>query len=238
MNSPEQETTSVSIVMYDLADADGRRFSPNCWRTRMALAHKGLDCEARATLFTQIPGICGGGQKTVPVIEDAGRTVGDSWAIAEYLESAYPRRPSLFGGEAGRALSVFVQGWCMSTLHIGVADLIIADIHDRLDEIDKPYFRASREKIFARRLEDVQAGRESRVAAFRKSLHPIRHTLSRQRWIGGAAPLYADYLVFGALQWARIASDFTLLDPDDLAAQWFERMLDLHDGLGRRARAA
>lgn len=228
----------MSVVMYDLADSAGRRFSPNCWRTRLALAHKGLGCDARATKFTEIPTICDGSQKTVPVIEDGGRVVGDSWAIAEYLESAYPRRPSLFGGEAGRALCVFVQGWAAGVLHAGIADLIIADIHDRLDETDKPYFRASREKIFGRRLEDVQAGRESRLAAFRKSLQPVRHALARQPWIGGAAPLYADYLVFGALQWARVASDFILLEPDDLVAQWFERMLDLYDGLGRRASAA
>jgi glutathione S-transferase len=27
-----------------------------------------------------------------------GRRIGDSWAIAEHLEAAYPERPSLFGG--------------------------------------------------------------------------------------------------------------------------------------------
>ncbi len=33
----------MAITMYDLAGADpNRRFSPFCWRTKMALAHKGL----------------------------------------------------------------------------------------------------------------------------------------------------------------------------------------------------
>jgi len=33
----------MTIVLHDLTGADDRRFSPNCWRTRMALAHKGLE---------------------------------------------------------------------------------------------------------------------------------------------------------------------------------------------------
>ena len=34
------------IRFFDLAGADPDiRFSPNCWRIRMALAHKGLDAE-------------------------------------------------------------------------------------------------------------------------------------------------------------------------------------------------
>ena len=33
----------MAITLYDLAGADEhRRFSPYCWRTKMALAHKGL----------------------------------------------------------------------------------------------------------------------------------------------------------------------------------------------------
>jgi hypothetical protein len=34
----------VAITLYDLAGAEAeRRFSPFCWRTKMALAHKGLE---------------------------------------------------------------------------------------------------------------------------------------------------------------------------------------------------
>ena len=33
--------------LYELAGADeNRRFSPYCWRARMALAHKGLEVES------------------------------------------------------------------------------------------------------------------------------------------------------------------------------------------------
>ena len=62
--------------------------------------------------------------------------------------------------------------------------------------------------------------------------------LAVQPFIGGASPLFADYIVFGALQWARIVTPFRLLDDGDVVAQWFERCLDLHDGLGRKVAAA
>jgi glutathione S-transferase len=71
------------------------------------------------------------------------------------------------------------------------------------------------------------------VDGFRKSLEPLRRTLASQAFLGGERPLYADYLVFGAFQWARSISSFKLLDDDDPIKAWFERCLDLHDGLGR-----
>lgn len=223
------------IELYDLADARGRRFSPNCWRVRMALAHKGLDHTAIPVRFVDIPSITDGKQKTVPVIVDGKRVVGDSWAVANYLEDTYANKPSLFGGVGGRALALFVQNWTADVLHRGVIGFILRDIYLQLDDADKAYFRTTREKRFGRSLEDVQAGRADRIADFRASLQPLRLTLAAQSWIGGSSPHYADYLVFGAFQWARVASDFSLLTGDDPIAAWFERCLDLFGGLGRRA---
>ena len=57
----------------------------------------------------------------------------------------------------------------------------------------------------------------------------------RQEFLGGAAPNYGDYIVFGAFQWARTISDFRLLADDDPIFAWFQRMGDLFDGLGREA---
>ena len=54
----------------------------------------------------------------------------------------------------------------------------------------------------------------------------------------GAAPLFADYIVFGALQWARVVSPAQLLADDDIVAAWFGRCLDLYDGMGRKIPAA
>ncbi len=223
------------IVLYDLAGADGRRFSPYCWRTQMALAHKQLAGKTVATRYADIASIGDGKYKTVPVIEDGGRFIVDSWAIANYLEDCYPDRPSLFGGPAGRALTLFLQSWVADVLHRGISELILHDIYVQLDERDKAYFRTTREKRFGRALEDVQAGRATRVAELGKSIQPLRQVLGAQKWFGGEAPLYADYIVFGAFQWPRVVSSFPLLAADDPMAAWFGRCLDLFDGLGRRA---
>ena len=62
--------------------------------------------------FQQGDKIAFSGQEKVPVIIDKnadGKWVNDSWAIAKYLESAYPDRPSLFGGPAGQHLLVIFQ---------------------------------------------------------------------------------------------------------------------------------
>ena len=54
---------SMAIVMYDLAGADpALRFSPYCWRIRMALAHKGLPVETVPWRFTDKDAIAFSGQ--------------------------------------------------------------------------------------------------------------------------------------------------------------------------------
>jgi glutathione S-transferase len=224
---------TVAMVLYDLVGRDRRCFSPHCWRTRMALAHKGLEVEVRPVRFTEIPSIGDGACKTVPAIEADGRLIVDSWAIARWLEEAYPDRPSLFGGPAGLAYARFVQGFCVSVLHPGLISLILLDIFEHLAPEDQAYFRTTREQRFKRPLEEVQAGREERVGGFRAALQPVRLTVQEQPFLGGEAPLYPDYLLFGVFQWARVMSPFRLLADDDPIRAWFARCLDLHGGLGR-----
>lgn len=225
----------MSVILYDLVGIDDRRFSPHCWRTRMALAHKGLECDARPTCFGDIGAVAGGQFKTIPVIDDAGRLVVDSAVIAADLEQRYPDRPSLFGGPGGEALTLFVQNWCVAVLHAGLVPMIVLDIFQHLLPEDQATFRSTREQRFGRTLEEVQADRETRVVGFRKSLEPLRRTVQAQSFLGGDRPLYADYMVFGALQWARTISRFEVLEADDPIKAWFGRCLDLHDGLGRAA---
>lgn len=227
----------MPIVMYDLVGADDRRFSPNCWRTRMALLHKGLEHEARPTRFEEIKEICGGRTKTIPTIEDGETVVVDSLAIADYLEETYADSPSLFGGAAGRGLAAFVQNWTQTVVNPGVVGMVVADIHDNLVPSDQAYFRASREKLFGRALEDVQAGRDDRLEGFGKSLTPLRATVSKQPFLGGERPTYADYVAFAPFQWARSISDFRILTDDDPVSGWFGRVLDLYDGAARRSPA-
>lgn len=228
----------MAIILYELAGADPAvRFSPYCWRTRMALAHKGLEVESVPWRFSDKATIAFTDQGRVPVIRDGDRIVFDSWAIAEYLEAAYPGAPSLLGGAGGHGMARFVNSWADHVLVAGIARLVLADIHSVLAPQDKDYFRTSREARFGQSLEAVQADRDSAVAGFRQSLAPIRVTLGAQPFLGGAAPNYADYIVLGTFQWPRIVSAFQLLAADDPIYAWRERMLDLFGGLARNAPA-
>jgi glutathione S-transferase len=106
----------MSIIMHDLAGADPElRFSPYCWRVRFALAHKGLPVETIPWRFTEKEALGFSGQGRVPVIQDGGRAVSDSWSIAEYLEETVPT-PTLFGGPVGRAHAAFLNAWADSVL--------------------------------------------------------------------------------------------------------------------------
>jgi glutathione S-transferase len=154
-----------------------------------------------------------------------------------YLAARSPG-PSWCGGAGGRAHARFINAWADSTLLGAIARLILRDILDVIDPKDRDYFRASREQRFGMTLEAVQDGREQRLPAFRDLLAPVRLTLRAQPWLGGSSVSYADFILFGTLQWPRCVSRFELLAPDDPVAAWQERMLDLYGGLGRSAARA
>ncbi|MCQ8781389.1 glutathione S-transferase family protein [Mangrovibrevibacter kandeliae] len=229
----------MPMLLYELVGQDAERpFSPHCWKVRMAIAHKRLAYETRPVPFTGIGAVEGGVSKIVPILRDGDTVVSDSFAIAEYLERSYPDRPSLFGGEGGRALARFVEAWSMRVIHPFIGGSALTDIHAVLAPTDQAYFRQSREQRFGRPLEEVPQGREERLPAFRQSLEPLRAVLDRQLFLGGETPLFADHIVFGAFQWLRVASSFAVLEADDPIAAWFEACLDLYDGLGRKVPAA
>ncbi|HLJ63720.1 MAG TPA: glutathione S-transferase family protein [Stellaceae bacterium] len=226
----------MSLRLYDLAAADeARRFSPFCWRTRLALAHKGLTVETIPWRFTEKEVLRPSGSEKVPVLVDGTRWIAESSVIAHYLEETYPDRPSLFGGRVGEALTRFYGQWTDTVLHPGILRMIALDIQKHLHEKDRAYFRESREKRFGMTFEALVADRDQKLPAFRQSLTPLRMTLAAQKFLGGEEPLYADYTVFGAFQWARAISDFKLLASDDPIHAWRERMLGLFNGLAAHA---
>lgn len=229
----------MTILLYDLVGSDAARpFSPHCWKVAMALAHKGLDYRAVPTRFLEVSEIEGGASSTIPVIRDGNKVVSDSFAIALHLEEAYPDRPTLFGGKGGQAHARFIERWSQLTIHPYLGVTALGALHGMQDEANAGYFRNSREARYGKPLEEVTAGRDAGLSAFRASLEPLRSMLTYQPWIGGGGPLFADYIVFGAFQWVRIATTFQSIDADDPIAEWFGRCLHLHAGLGHRVPAA
>ena len=227
----------MSLKLYELVGNDAARpFSPFCLRTRMALAHKGLSAETVPWRFTEKSAIAPHGSEKVPVLLDGETAVVDSWTVANYLEDTYPDRPSLFGGEGGRAMARMLNWWGDVVVVGALFPMIAADIVTRLAPDDAAYFRKTREaRLGGRRLEDAAANRDEDVLGFRKSLDPMRLTLKTQAYLGGDAPNYADYIVFGGFQWARVVSEFKLLKDDDPLYAWRERLLDAFGGMARNS---
>ena len=69
---------AMSLKLYELVGADeSRPFSPFCWRTRMALAHKGLSAETIPWCFTEKEAIAPHQSDKVPVLLDGETSVVD-----------------------------------------------------------------------------------------------------------------------------------------------------------------
>ncbi len=225
----------MAMEMWDLAAADETvRFSPYCWRIRYALAHKGLKAETHPWRFTDKDAIAFSGQGFVPVLKDGDHVVADSWTIADYLDRAYPERPLIDGPQA-RALTNFVRQWVQITLTPIIMRGIMPELFAAIAEKDRAYFRESREQRLGRKLEDVAAPLETVRADLKTALHPLRLALGSEPFVSGAEPAFADYAVMGAFMWVRCISRHELLEEGDPVFLWRERMLDLYDGMGRRA---
>jgi glutathione S-transferase len=227
------------ITLYDLVFANDRRPSPYCWRAKLAMKHKGLAWRDEPTGFTEKQKIAFAHSTTVPVIHDGTKVVKDSWAIALHLDETYPDKP-LFPNDPTKAYARFVNNWTDIAINGGVFPLVVADLVDRVRPEDKAYIVESRGKRLGTTdfVGFQKSAREKGVAALRLALEPARRILKEQPYLAGSSPAYVDYVLFGTLMWARVVSPLELLDKDDAVHAWRERMLDLFDGMGRKAKAA
>jgi len=216
--------------LFELCGADRDvRYSPYTWRVRLCLLHKGLDFEGVPLRFLEKEPLEPANSKTVPVLRDGDTWVKDSFDIALYLDRAYPEKP-LFGGAIAEGQARVLNAYLDRMVLNPIFPMIIADIVGLQDTDNAAYFRESREQRLGATLEELQAGREKAVTGFRKALAPVRAALKAQPFLSGDTPAWADYALMGNFMWARIASPFELLEPDDLIAEWRARMLGLYDG--------
>ena len=229
----------MAITLFELQGQNDLRFSPYCWRSRMALAHKGLDARFEPVQFGQKDKIAFSNQKLVPVLVDGETVINDSWAIACYLDDTYPDQPSLFGGAAGRGLAHALNFWVDMAVHPALAKAIMADVHDHaVDPADQPYFRETREARFGMSLEAFCTRSEADIEALHSVLAPVAATLETQPFLCGDAPAYGDYILFGSVKWTAAASPRAVFPTGGPFGAWRERMFDLFDGYARGTGAA
>ena len=225
------------LELWELGGRDDCRFSTFSWRTRLALHHKGLPFAVHPVAVSDKAAIGFSGQSKVPILKHDGHVIPNSWAIALYLEKEFPERPTLFGGEVGQTLTHVFNVWADRELIPALIPFLMRDVLDCVSEADGAHLRRQIESAMKKSLEELSAGREQAVQAFRRKLQPVRKALETRDYLGGAAPTYADYILFGLLQWARVVSPTKVLEDGDVVAAWFERVLDLHDGVGRKERS-
>ena len=108
---------------------------PGCWGPMITPAFQG------GHEVTQPVAIAGPRSAAAPVLVDGDTWVSDSWVIAEYLEAAYPDRPSIFGSRQTQGVARFIDRWTDAVLVPAAARVVLTDMPDLLGEADRDYWR-------------------------------------------------------------------------------------------------
>lgn len=224
----------MTIKLYDLCGRDERlRFSPYCWRVRMALAHKGLEYTSVAWRFLDKQALEFADYDKVPVLCDGDQVVTDSFEIMRYLDKAYPDAPMLGEGSSYQRVLLFkyfVERSVTPALFRIIAMDLLAAIHPD----DRQYFRETREARFGCTLEEFHQPEQGKQQ-LKQVLAPVRDLLRESAFLDGDAPAGADYLLFGSMMWAHVVSTQEVVEPGDPVDEWFKRMLSAHDGAASSA---
>ncbi len=134
----------------------------------------------------------------------------------------------------GRGLARLVNRWSDTTFGVAIRRLIAADFIVCLDTGDRAYYRSSREAAFGCTLEEYCADRPRWRAEFAAVTAPLEQTLAEQPYVTGAAPGYADYVLFSVFQYARLGCPDEFLPADTALRRWRDGLAQAFDGLGDR----
>ena len=149
------------------------------------------------------------------------------------MEERYPDRPSLFGGAIGRGVTHTFNTWVDRAIVPAMLPVIVADVHERVDPVDEEYFRRQFEGFLKCTLEEARERAPQAHERLKRVLEPLEAALKRQPYVCGAAPAYADYILFSVVQWARIMSPRVIFDTSGALYGWRSRILDLYDAFAR-----
>lgn len=224
----------MAITLYDLCGRDERlRFSPYCWRVRMALAHKGLEFTTIAWRFLDKEALAFADYDKVPVLCDGDQVVTDSFEIMRYLDKAYPEAPVLGEGLSYQRVLLF-KNFIDRSVNPGLFRIIAMDLLAAIHPDDRGYFRETREARFGCTLEEFHQPEQGKQQ-LKQALAPVRDLLRESAFLDGEAPSGSDYLLFGSMMWAHVVSIQAVVEPGDPVDEWFKRMLSVHNGAAGNA---
>ena len=206
--------------------------SPFVWRTKYALAHKGLPYETERVAFVDIPKTCEGRHETVPVlIDEDGTEVCDSAGIAAYLDDTYPETPALFSGtdyDRAKQIDDIINQYAFPAFF----PLYIGDVLNGLDAENAAYFRSTREARFGTSIEQLCANRDAVLPEARTAIDPLRAEVAKADWLHGDGPGYGDYITLAFFAWIKAAASTPPLAAGDPLLEYIERGFALHGGIG------
>jgi glutathione S-transferase len=214
--------TAPARILYDLAGADdAQRFSPYCFRVKIALKRKNLPYATEIVRLTEKDKLAFSGQPLLPVLRDGAQVLPDSWKILQYLDAQYPQAPLFDANKL--ALHNALRHWCEKTLHVGFFRVAAPFIFAALGPKDQGYFRETREKRLGQTLESLSAERDKHLATLHFLLEPLRGLLAEQDFLDGSAAGLADVMVFSAFLWVQAVVPFAMVAAEDPIAAWLVR---------------
>jgi len=217
---------STPITLYDIPrilrpdeDPSAIAWSPNAWKTRLALAIKGLPFKTEWVDWSAIPatmqalGVAPNAGKvkyTVPTIVDPAtqRAITESFAIATYLDTQYPGRPLLVAPHTRALQLVFIER-VADPLMDAVSPVINGEEFALCPDADKAYFRETWEGRTGKTLEELALAGEARATALKDLAlrlddveRYIAHNGENAVFVFGDTPSHADTSLVAIFLWA------------------------------------
>ena len=100
---------------------------------------------------------------------------------------------------------------------------MVYDIFEKIEPIDRDYFRENREARLGATLEDIAAKRDDLRPRLKSVLADLEAVALGHEYLFEILT-YADFSLFGTFTWVTRISDEPLFDNAPSLAKWWERM--------------
>ncbi len=206
-------------ILYERAGAGGLCPSPVCWRTRIALALKGVKAERRPMRFADVDKLEEiTGSRTVPVLSHRGAMIVNSDAIAAHLDGVTAGTPALMTESAAAAGANLER-----ELGARIGPLVAADFLSRLQPEDRVYFKESREARYGRSFEELETLRAGLELDLAFTLGRLEPQLEEHRYLAGDEIGWVDVVTYTYIAWIAFASPRSMPELVNPVRTWFER---------------
>ena len=121
--------------------------------------------------------------------------------------------------EACRFFNLYID----NTLHPALFPVVVGDIFEKIEPVDRAYFRENREARLGATLEDIAARRDDFRPRLKSVLADLEAVALGHEYLFEVLT-YADFSLFGTLTWVTRVSDEPLFDAAPSLARWWERM--------------